>query len=48
LTLFINGKQESKTGPVWGLVPVWEGFKEKVKEAECSENIMNSCMIMEK
>jgi hypothetical protein len=46
---FKNKGQEGKTGPVWGLLPVGEGrYKERMKEAECSENIRYSCMKMEK
>jgi hypothetical protein len=26
----------------------WRGYKERVKEAECSRNIMYSCTTMEK
>jgi hypothetical protein len=44
-----NGEQEGKTGPIWELVPVCGGrYKESVKEAECSGNIIYSCMTMEK
>jgi hypothetical protein len=52
MPFFKNGEQEGKTGPVWGLRQEtrqerWE-YKEKVKKAECSRNIMYSCMKMEK
>jgi hypothetical protein len=34
---FKNKKQEGKTDPIWGLVPVGGGTcKERVKAAECS------------
>jgi hypothetical protein len=36
-----NGVHESKTCPVWEMVTLWEGaYKERVKEAECSGNIV--------
>jgi hypothetical protein len=45
---FKNREQEGKTGPVWRLVPVGGGgYKERTKEAECSGNILYSCMKME-
>jgi hypothetical protein len=49
LFIFKNGDQESKIGPVWGLISVrGEKLKESVKKGECSGTIMYSCMKMEK
>jgi hypothetical protein len=46
---FFHGEQEGKTGPIWGWCQ-WERgeYKERVKEAECSGNILYSSMKMEK
>jgi hypothetical protein len=42
---FKNREQEGKTGPVWGWYQWEEGqYKERMKEAECSGNIMYSRM----
>jgi hypothetical protein len=44
---FKNGEQEGKTGPVWVLISVEEGYRKGVG-GEYGRNIMHSCMKMEK
>jgi hypothetical protein len=47
--VFKNGEQEGKIGSSGGKYQCEEvGYKESVREAECSGNIMHSYMKMEK
>jgi hypothetical protein len=49
MSLFKNGEQEDKTGPVWDLCQ-WEGggYKKRVCEGEYGGNIMYSRIKMQK